>query len=96
MALVASQRPFARLDEAGVRGAYVDEEEANADGKRKYYRIMKGLDVTAEDKKIENIIKEVFNNLAMKVVIESEPAEDSDLATWIGGLRGLQNLHFEK
>ncbi len=96
VALVASQRPFARLDEAGVRGAYVDEEEANADGKRKYYRIMKGLDVTAEDKKIENIIKEVFNNLAMKVVIESEPAEDSDLATWIGGLRGLQNLHFEK
>ncbi len=79
-----------------MRGAYVDEEEGNADGKRKYYRIMKGLDVTAEDKKVQNILKEVFNDLAMKVIIEAEPAEDSDLANWIDGLRALPNLHFEK
>ena len=52
--------------------------------------------MTAEEKKVENILKEVFSNLAMKVVVESDPVEDSDVAAWIDELRKLPNLHFEK
>ena len=86
------------LDEAGVRGAYVEEDggDDNADNnKRKYFRILKGFDVTSEEGKLENILKEVFNNLAMKVVVEKQPVEDSDVAAWIEKLRKLTNLHFE-
>ena len=86
------------LDEAGVRGAYVDEEggaENIENNKRKYFRILKGVDVTSEEGKVENIIKQVFNNLAMEVVVEKPPVEDSDVAVWVEGLRKLPNLHFE-
>jgi hypothetical protein len=86
------------LDEAGVKGAYVDEDggDDNADNnKRKYFRILKGFDVTSEEGKLENILKQVFNNLAMKVVVEKQPVEDSDVAAWVETLRKLPNLHFE-
>ena len=87
------------LDEAGVRGAYVDEdggdENTDNNNKRKYFRILKSFDVTSEEGKVENILKEVFNNLAMKVVVEKQPVEDSDVAAWIETLRKLPNLHFE-
>ena len=69
---------------------------SNEDAKRKYFRILKSFDVTAEEKKVENILKEVFSNLAMKVVVESDPVEDSNVAAWIDELRKLPNLHFEK
>ena len=38
------------LDEAGVKGAYVDEEEVDREhfGKRKYFRILKSISVTEE------------------------------------------------
>ena len=86
------------LDEAGVKGAYVDEEggEGENSGKRKYFRILKSIDATEETKKIQNVLKEVFQNLAMKVIVESKPVEDSDVAELIGELRKVPNLHFEK
>ena len=68
---------------------------SNEDAKRKYFRILKSFDVT-EEKKVENILKEVFSNLAMKVVVESDPVEDSNVAAWIDELRKLPNLLFEK
>ena len=87
------------LDEAGVRGAYVDEdggdENTDNNNKRKYFRILKSFDVTSEEGKVENILKEVFNNLAMKIVVEKQPVEDSGVAAWIETLRKLPNLHFE-
>ena len=76
------------MDEDGTN----DNTENN---KRKYFRILKGFDVTSEDGKIENILKEVFNDLAMKVIVEKQPVEDSDVAAWIETLRKLPNLHFE-
>ena len=76
------------MDEDGTN----DNTENN---KRKYFRILKGFDVTSEDGKIENILKEVFNDLAMKVIVEKQPMEDSDVAAWIETLRKLLNLHFE-
>ena len=86
------------LDEAGVKGAYVDEEggEGENSGKRKYFRILKSIDATEETKKIQNVLKEVFQNLAMKVIVESEPVEDSDVAELIEELRKVPSLHFEK
>ena len=86
------------LDEAGVKGAYVDEEggEGENAGKRKYFRILKSIDATEETKKIQNVLKEVFQNLAMKVIVESEPVEDSDVAELIEELRKVPSLHFEK
>ena len=69
-----------------------DKDDSN---KRKYFRILKGFDVTSEEGKVENILKEVFNNLAMKVVVEKQPVEGSDVAAWIERLHKLPNLHFE-
>ena len=80
------------LDEAGVSGAYIDEDA----GTRKYYRCLRSIDITSDPNKVEDIIKNVFNDLAMKVIIESNPIEDSDVADWIADLRKLEYLHFEK
>ena len=86
------------LDEAGVKGAYVDEEggEDENQGKRKYFRILKSIDATEETKRIQNVLKEVFQNLAMKVIVETEPVYDSEVAVLFEELRKLPNLHFEK
>ena len=86
------------MDEAGVKGAYVDEEggEGENSGKRKYFRILKSIDATEETKKIQNVLKEVFQNLAMKVIVESKPVEDSAVAELIEELRKVPSLHFEK
>jgi hypothetical protein len=54
-----------------------------------------GFDVTSEQGKLENILKEVFNNLAMKVVVEKQPVDDIDVAAWIETIRKLPNFHFE-
>ena len=86
------------LEEAGVKGAYVDEEDGDGEnaGKRKYFRILKSIDATEEPTRIQNVLKEVFQNLAMKVIVESEPTEDSEVAVFIEDLRKIPNLHFEK
>ena len=86
------------LEEAGVRGAKVEDEDGEGQGKAagKYYRILKSLDVAEEEQRVQNILKQVFQNLAMKVVVEAEPAEDSNVAEFIEELRKLPNLHFEK
>ena len=87
------------LDEAGVKGGYVDEEdntEGGSSAKRKYFRILKSIDTMEESTKIQNVLKEVFQNLAMKVIVESEPVEDSNVAELIEELRKIPTLHFEK
>jgi len=89
------------LDEAGVKGGYVEDEDGGEGGgdtsaKRKYFRALKSIDVTSDENKIQNILKEVFQNLAMKVVVESEPVGESDVAELIEELRKIPNLHFEK
>ena len=88
----------AALEEAWVRGAKVEDEDGEGQGKSagKLYRIVKSLDVTEEEKRVQNILKQVFQNLAMKVVVEAEPVEDSNVAEFIEELRKLPNLHFEK
>ena len=89
------------LDEAGVKGGYVEDKDGGEGGgdtsaKRMYFRALKSIDVTSNENKIQNILKEVFQNLAMKVVVESEPVGGSDVAELIEELRKIPNLHFEK
>ena len=87
--------------QAGVRGAYIDNdgEDASVDTgvKRKYFRVMKSLDVSDDETvcKVENVIKEVFNNLAMKCTLEGKlVGVDSSAASFVAHLRRLSNLHF--
>ena len=78
----------------------MDEDESSggpsADVKRKYYRLLKSIDVSDEEQSVHvtNIIKEVFNNMAMKCLVESEPEADSDVKQFIDKLRKMPNLHF--
>ena len=81
------------LDDFGVRGAYHDEENG---GTRTYYRCLRNIDITLEPNKVKAMIKDTFNNLAMKVIIETDPIENSDTANWIYDLRKLDCLHFDK
>ena len=81
------------LDEAGVRGAYLEDIE---DGNRKYYRCLKSIDTTSDPDKVQDIIQNTLKNLAMKVVVETNPVEDSDMEEWIDSLRAIECLHFEK
>ena len=86
----------AALDEAGVRGAKVESEDGDGQGKSvgKYYRILES--VGEGEERVHIILKQVFHNLAMKVVVEAEPDKDSNVAAFIEELRKLPNLHFEK
>ena len=45
---------------------------------------------------MQNVLKDVFHNLAMKVIVDSEPIDGSNVANFIQDLRKLPNLHFEK
>ena len=86
------------MDEAGVRGAKVEDEDGDGQGQSvsKYYRILKSLDIVEKEKRVQNILKQVFQNLAMKVIVEVEPVQDSNVFEFIEELRELPNLHFEK
>lgn len=84
------------LDKAGVKGAKVDVDgkDGASTNSGQYYRILKSIDVSQDEGKVQNIIKDVFHNLAMKVLVESDPIEDSHVAEFIEELRTLPNLHF--
>ena len=88
----------AALDEAGVPGARVEDEDEDRHGKSagKYYRILKSLDIIEDEKRLHNILEEVFQNLAMKVIVEAKPVTDSSVEKFIEELRKYPNLHFEK
>ena len=80
----------AALDEAGVKGAYLDSDEGNdgqqsgGNGSRKYFRVLKSIDISSEHSKtVQNIVEQVFNSLATRVVVESKPAEGGDLESYI-------------
>ena len=81
------------LDAAGVREAYHDNEETEM---RTYYRCLTDINIISEPNRIGNIIKDAFQNLAMKVVVEYDPVKDSVVANWIDGLRQFPCLHFNR
>ena len=97
----------AALDEAGVKGAYLEEEGGEDQQKpqnqsgfqnngRKYVRVLRSLDVSSGEqaKTLQGVIENVFHNLAMKCVVETAPEEDSDVESWINSLKQIDCLHF--
>ena len=80
----------AALDEAGVKGAYLEEEGGedqqqkpqNQNGYqnngRKYFRVLRSLDVSSAEqaKTLQGVIENVFHNLAMKCVVETGFLQD--------------------
>ena len=74
-----------------------EEDKENAQGKRTYYRVLE-VDCSEGDAtdKLKDIFKNVFFNMATRVVVEGEVEEDTHVAEVIGNLRELPNLHFTK
>ena len=61
------------LDEAGILGAYLEhdgDDNAAHKGTRKYFRTLRRYDVISEGGGVENILKDVFKNLAMLVIVQ--------------------------
>ena len=91
-----------------VRGAYLEDEggddqqqkqanqNGNQNGGRKYFRVMRSLDVSSEEqaKSLQGVLENVFHGLAMKAVVETPPEEDSDVESWINSLKQIDCLHF--
>ena len=86
------------MDEAGVKGAYLDNDEGNdgqqngqqnGNGSRKYFRVLRSVDISSPEhsKTVKNVVEQVFNSLATRVVVESKPAEGSDLESYIEELK---------
>ena len=86
------------LDAAEIRGAYYEastEGESSAAG-RAYYRTIQ-VDLSGENgqKKIKDIISEVFHKLAMRVKLRHAPEEGSAVANLVAELRELDCLFFD-
>ena len=87
------------MDEAGVKGAYLDSDEGNDgqqngqqkgnNGSRKYFRVLRPVDISSAEhsKTAQNVVEQVFNSLATRVIVESKPAEGSDLESYIEELK---------
>ena len=92
----------------GKRGAYLEDEggedqqqkPANQNGNqnsgRKYFRVLRSLDVSVEEqaKTLQGVLENVFHGLAMKAIVETPPEVDSDVESWIAGLKQIDSLHF--
>ena len=95
VSLVFSGRvwPFRdRLDEYGVPGAYIN----SRDGKheKKYFRALR-VNATdgGERRRALDIFAKVFNGLAMRLLVVSEPLASSPAAAFLNDLRLLKCLH---
>lgn len=89
----------------GQRGAYLEDEggeekpqaQSGAQNNgRKYFRVLRSLDVSSGEqaKTVQGVLENVFHGLAMKAVVETPPEEDSDVESWIAGLKQIDCLHF--
>ena len=80
-----------RLESHGVPGAYY-----GGDEDRKYTRLMKSIDVSdeAQRQRVFDMTRHVFKNLAIKVVLDSTPEDESEVAEFVDELRQITSLHF--
>jgi hypothetical protein len=78
-----------------IRGAYFEESTEGGESStgRTYYRTCQ-VDLSGEKGKIQQVIAEVFHNLAMRVVVRHPPEEGSAVAALITELREVVCLHF--
>ena len=78
------------LDDAGISGAYFGEGEG-----RKYFRVMKSVDVTTEEReKITSLVSGVFQNLMVRCVVDSPAEEESHVSELIDELRKNNRIVF--
>ena len=85
-----------RLDAHGVSGAYFNED--GSDDKRLYYRVMKDINVSEAGQKeraLQLLDDRVLNNLAVRVVLDKEVENETQVKTFIDELRELPNCHFQ-
>ena len=82
-----------KLDAHGVSGQYVAEGE-----KKVYYRIMQNINVSEQGQKdriTQMLGFRVFNNLAVRVIIDTEPDEHTHVGALVSELRAMPNCHFK-
>ena len=82
----------ARLDLHGVPGTYFGDEQ-----NRKYVRVLKSINVAdklQQQRVFDMIGEKVFNNLALRVVLDS--VAEQNVAVFVDKLRELSSLHFPK
>ena len=78
------------LDDAGISGAYFGEGEG-----RKYFRVMKSVDVTTEEReKISSLVNGVFQNLMVRCVVDSPAEEASHVSELIDELKKNNRIVF--
>ena len=82
----------ARLDAFGIRGGY--SEEGDGDSKQ-YVRVWKQINVDTEDaQRFLEMVSLVFKNMALRVVMDSEPEEESPMREFCGKLKDVPSLYF--
>ena len=89
--------PFrSRLDASGITGGYSENDENQENGKKKYYRVWKNIDVTQEamQQRFFDMLSSVFKNVVMRVLLDSNPKPDTHVAAFVERLRREQSLFF--
>ena len=73
-----------RLDEAGVKGAYIEAE--GQEDKRTYFRIMKSLDASEGIEKLSGVLANVVRNMAIRALFEGNLGKSTGCAKSIAEL----------
>lgn len=84
--------PFrARLDSAGITGGYVEEGDA-----RRYVRVWRQIDTSDESQQTRflDMVKDVFNELVLKVTLDREPTPGTHICAFVDRLRRVRSLFF--
>ena len=81
-----------RLDAIGVAGAYHE----GSGNEKTYFRVMKSVDAARDRAKIFDLLDGCFKKLAVRVVVDKEPAASSACGALFTELRELPQLHFAK
>ena len=86
--------PFrARMDAAGISGGYV---EGASNETRRYLRVWKDIDSSdeAQQTRFLDMLKDVFNNVLLKVTLDREPTPETHLCAFVEKLRKVGSLFF--
>ena len=85
-----------RLDDHGVLGAYL--EDGDGREKRTYFRVMKDIDIseTVQQEHVFAMLGDrVYKNLALRVVLDSDPEHGSPVSDFVERLREMPSLRFK-
>ena len=78
------------LEKNGISGARGQQEVGG-----QYYRFVKNVDVSSLEGRQQILaLIDIFNKQAIRVVVDPEPEEDSDVAKFVEDLREQSCLHF--